>query len=329
MPFRHRDSVLLAAAALLVATCGGQPGSERAAEGTAGVRSPAELVEPAHPDEPRTSLWRLTSGDDPRKIAYLLGSIHVARADFYPLDPAIEEAFDASDALVLELDPAAIDAQKTKLATAQRALLPAGETLKDRVSATTWDALLAWLAARRLPLGSVSNFEPWFAALAMNDVNSRELGFDAALGIDRHFSERAGNAKPVEQLETVALQLDVFDGLSGELQEWVLVDALDDLGPEERARMERMVEAWKTGDAATLHALIREPFAADQRTAPIYDALFTRRNAAMADGVDALLEKWNRLFVVVGAGHLVGDDGVVALLERRGYSAEQVPARGR
>ena len=90
-----------------------------------------------------------------------------------------------------------------------------------------------------------------------------------------------------------------------------------------------MLEAWKAGDGGAMHDLFRASLAEEPRAAPLYEALVTRRNAAMADVIDALTETWDRLFVVVGAGHLVGDNGVVGLLKRRGYDAEQLPARGR
>jgi uncharacterized protein len=323
---RHLETLLLIAAALWVATCGAQPGSERSADERPSLR-PDPIA--GGPGQRMTFMWRATPPDDPRKIVYLFGSIHVARQEFYPLDPAVEEAFDASDALALEMDPTNLDPKKIQMAMIQRALLPEGETLKDRVSHDTWAALVAWLEARGLPLGAVSNYEPWFAALMVNQIQDAEIGLDPSLGVDRHFIDRAGSVKPIEALETLDTQLDVFDGLSRELQEWVLVDMLDDLSPEERAMMEKMIDAWKSGDGASLHELVYQSFTDDPRGAPLYDALFKQRNEAMADGVDALLETWNHLFVVVGAGHLVGDDGVVALLERRGYRAEQVPARGR
>jgi uncharacterized protein YbaP (TraB family) len=274
-------------------------------------------------------LWRVTSQDDPRKIVYLLGSIHVARPDFYPLDPAIEEAFDASDALVVEADPADIESAKVRTDTIRRALLPAGETIKDRIGNETWIALVAALDERSVPLATVTNFEPWFAALLIEQILLKERGLDPALGVDRHFVERAGQIKPIEALETADSQIGIFDGLSPRLQELVLADALAGFGPEGQSELTRMVDAWKTGDGDAMLRLFRESLADDPQAAPLYDALVSRRNAAMADAVDAFVEAWDRLFVVVGAGHLVGGDGIVALLERRGYRAEQVPVRGR
>jgi uncharacterized protein YbaP (TraB family) len=321
-------AVPLAAAALCLATCGAPPSTERAAEQPA-IRRAAAADQAALPGQPMTFLWRIASPTGPRKIVYLFGSIHAATTDFYPLDPAIEEAFDASDALVLELGPGDLDPGVVKGAVVKRALLPAGVTIKDRLSPETWSALESWLGEREIPLAMVSNFEPWFAALSVIQIQTSEMGLDASLGIDRHFIDRAGAAKPIEALETLDEQLAVFDGLSPAFQEWVLADALDDLTPEGRAELERLVGAWKAGDAAAMHEVSRAPFTEDPRREPLYDAMFTRRNAAMAEAIDALTETWDRLFVVIGAGHLVGDDGVVALLERRGYSAEQIPARGR
>jgi uncharacterized protein YbaP (TraB family) len=323
------ESVLpLFGAALLLTTCGAQPGSERAAAEAASRRATAPVATPSDPARGMTFLWRLSQPDDPRKVVYLFGSIHVARPDFYPLDPAIEQAFAAADALVVEAAPGDLEPAKLQTETIRRALLPAGETLKDRISPETWAALDAALRQRNVPLATVTNFEPWFAALLIEQQFVKERGLDPALGVDRHFIERAGAQKPIEALETASGQIGILDGLGPRLQELVLADALAALGPEGQRELDRMLEAWRAGDGATMHSLFRESLAASPEAAPLYDALVTRRNAAMADAIDALIDDWNRLFVVIGAGHLAGDGGVVALLERRGWTAEQVPASG-
>jgi len=321
--------VFFAAAALLFATCGAQPGPERAVEESSDLRTAAIASEPAQPSQRMAFLWRVMPPDEPRKVVYLLGSIHVARPDFYPLDPAIEEAFDASDALVVEADPSDLDSDKVRSDTIRRALLPAGETLKDRIGAETWTALVVSLEERGVPLATVTNFEPWFAALLIEQMMLKDRGLDPALGVDRHFVERAGSAKPIEALETPESQIGIFDSLSPTLQELVLADAIAGFGQEGQREITRMLDAWNAGDGEAMHDLFRESFADNPQAAPLYDALISRRNATMADAVDALADKWDRLFVVVGAGHLAGDDGVVSLLERRGFRAEQVPARGR
>ena len=335
MAFGHRLGYLLLwvfllwVAVLCVATCGAQPGPERAVAETASRRDPVRALE-AVPAAPRlTFLWRATPRGGPHKVVHLLGSIHVASQDFYPLDPSIEEAFAASDALAVELDLTEIDPAKVQTSMVRRALLPAGETLKDRLEAATWERLCASLEERKVPLATVSNFEPWYAAMMLDRIQLKDSGLDPELGVDKYFLDRAGEVKPIESLETYDDQLDVFDRLAPDLQEWVLVEALDGLGPEGRDELDRMLAAWRAGDGAAMDGLIRESLSDEGRTAPLYDALISRRNAAMAEAIDALADRWDRLFVVVGAGHLVGDDGLVAILERRGYSVTQVAARRR
>jgi uncharacterized protein YbaP (TraB family) len=335
MAFGHRLGflflwvLLLWVAVLCVATCGAQPGPERAADETASRRDPVRVLEAARAAPRLSFLWRATPRGEPQKVVHLLGSIHLASPDFYPLDPSIEEAFDASDALAVELDLTEIDPAKVQTSMIRRALLPAGETLKDRLGAETWERLRASLAERNVPLATVTNFEPWFAAMMLDQIQLKDSGLDPALGVDMYFLDRAGTAKPIESLETYDGQLDVFDGLSPELQEWVLVEALDGLGPEGRDELDRMLAAWRAGDGEAMDGLIRESLSDQGRTAPLYEALISRRNAAMAEAIDALSDRWDRLFVVVGAGHLVGDDGLVALLEKRGYGVTQVAKKDR
>lgn len=151
-------------------------------------------------------------------------------------------------------------------------------------------------------------------------------GYVPEEGVDRFFQTRAqGGAKRVLGLETIESQFDVFDALPLALQ----VDALEGLLGQERhgsvPSPDALVEAWARGDVDRLEEILFADLGDDPQLDAFYEAMYFRRNRDMARRIAALLEGGPAdLFVVVGAGHLVGERGIPALLARRGFRVERV-----
>jgi hypothetical protein len=171
-----------------------------------------------------------------------------------------------------------------------------------------------------VPLMALQRLKPWMVALTLSVPLLREAGFDSKLGIDQHFFDKA-KAAGLERrgLETVAFQLDRFDGLSAALQEAMLLTVLNDLDTQV-ANVKDVARAWAAGDVA---AIEKELLAAFRESPEIYERLLVERNRNWVPAVEACLEKNERCFVVVGAAHLVGPDSLVAMLEKRGHRIEQ------
>jgi uncharacterized protein YbaP (TraB family) len=169
----------------------------------------------------------------------------------------------------------------------------------------------------------LKNFRPWFVAISLTMAELNRLGFDAELGIDEHFRRQAGSTKRLSSIESVDSQVALFTSLSSETQEDNLEQALDEidaLGPE----MAKAIELWKRGDAAGLEKLLIDPMRSQYPD--LFHRLFVERNVKMADAVETLLAEPGSHFVIVGGGHLVGDQGVIDLLTRRGHDVVQLAA---
>lgn len=268
-------------------------------------------------------LWKATSDTN---TVYLLGSIHVARDDFYPLPEEIERAFEESKVLAVEVDVKNADA----VAAVQQAMLTKGVhldggTLADDVSPDTLKRFREHYRAKNLPGQQLEVLRPWAAALTLAIMELQAIGFKADLGIDVHFLTKAHDAsKPVVELESAAAQIDLLSGFGKELEEKFLVQTLagmDDLGKT----MDKAAEAWKSGDVKTLQAeLLDKPLREAPETKPVYEKLFDERNVKMAEKVEGFLKGGEQHFVVVGAGHLIGKQGMVDLLKKKGFKVEQV-----
>jgi uncharacterized protein len=297
---------------------GCQPrGSEAAGNGVASpVVAPASAPAP-QPAQP-VFLWRAQLGPS---TVHFLGSVHVARADLYPLDPRIEGAFAASDTLVLELELDAATQQQAAERMLELGQLPAGKRLQDVLQPATWQLLQEAERRHGLNLFGLRGFRPWVVALALTTQALEKAGFSADQGIDEHFRRAAGERLPIEALETVDEQLSLFTDLSPEASENLLrqtIEEIDQYGEQ----LDASFRLWQSGDAAQLDVLLLAPMRTEYPV--LFAKLFSERNRRMLERLQRLVAKPGRYFVVVGAGHLVGAGGIVDLLRGQGIVAQQL-----
>jgi uncharacterized protein len=258
----------------------------------------------------------------PTATVYLLGSVHVGKEDLFPMDDAIEEAFAASETLVLELDLS----EKARLETTGKALAeslyPPGQSLEQVLDAETRALLEQRLAERNLPLQAMNRMRPWVVAVALTLMGLERAGYAAEGGIDLHFARRAEGKKPIVGLETASEQLAIFTGMAEEDQVLLLRHTLETLD-EGPALLDQAMAAWRASDEAGLIDTLLKPMRDDPRYAKLYDAVFVRRNVRMTRALEKLLQGRGTYFVVVGSGHVVGPEGIVARLRAAGHDVVQ------
>jgi len=271
----------------------------------------------------RAFFWRVTPSGDVAtpSTVYLMGSIHFADKNFYPLRPVIEQAFKSADALVVELDINRADQQSYSQLLTQRGIYKDGGTIKGALSEETWRQLRQRLRQLDVPYDAVKNYKPGVLVLTLSAVQVMKLGFDPELGIDAYFLSKAGQKKIIE-LESLAQQLDLFlDIPNGEL---LLKESLYSLD-EADVLMAEMVRYWKSGDEVEMNKLLFEDALNDYPAfSEIYDRLFYDRNGGMTVRIKKMLAQPGRYFVVVGSGHLIGDRGIVNALRESGYDVERL-----
>jgi hypothetical protein len=154
----------------------------------------------------------------------------------------------------------------------------------------------------------------------MAAMKLQKLGFDPKLGIDRYFAERAIQSnKPMSGLETAEFQLDLFDQFSAKEQELLLRQSMNEMDHLER-NVTEMVRAWKSGDVGSLE---RHLLAGMRDYPEIHRKVIDDRNRRWLPQIEGLLSRGENALIVVGAAHLVGNNGVIQLLKDRGYRVEQ------
>jgi uncharacterized protein YbaP (TraB family) len=266
-----------------------------------------------------TFAWKATSSQG--RTIYLVGSLHLLTKDYYPLHPALEAAFTGSDLLVEEVDLAQMLAPDAQVEMMTRGMLPLEASLEKSVSPATYELVATRVAGLGLPLEAFKRLKPWFLALMLLGLEWQAAGFDPNLGLDKHFYDRAQtDRKPVEGLETLEFQLSRFDQMTAAEQDRMLSQTLKELDTQ-KAAVTKLADAWKRGDAATIERIVLQDLKAEPR---LYQVLLVDRNRNWLPKIESLFARPGRTFVVVGAAHLVGPDGLLAMLRARGYGVEQM-----
>jgi len=255
---------------------------------------------------------------------FLVGSVHLAQSGALSVPPAMKAAFALSDELVVEVDVTAVDAEKLRQFIQEHGLLPEGQRLLQQLEPET--AKLLTETAERLgtPMEGWDRMRPWVVAMTLPALASRDASTAPGPGVDLLFLANARSTKPIVELETAETQLQVFAGLPEPVEERMLRDHLLHLG-ELRGALERLEAAWNAGDAEALEAEVFRQEREDPELRPLYEKLFYERNVRMAEKLGELLAQQRVYCVVVGAGHVVGPRGLVALLRKQGHRVRQLP----
>ena len=179
----------------------------------------------------------------------------------------------------------------------------------------------AKVAELGLPLAPLQLFKPWSLAMTLQGLEWQKAGLDPELGLDKHFYDRAKQTgMAVQGLETLDFQLQQFDGMPMALQERLLASTLKEMATTKDS-VGALARAWKEGDAATIEGLAVE----DLKTEPaMYQRLLVDHNRNWLPKIEALFSRPTPAFVIVGAAHLVGSDGLLAALRSRGYTVAQM-----
>jgi uncharacterized protein YbaP (TraB family) len=263
----------------------------------------------------RSVVWSVRGAHN---TVYLFGSIHVLRPGDVGLPRAAAEAYDDAEQLVMEIDmddPAVADPLAMAAEMQRHARLPAGQSLRS-VMGDDYAAVATKLREAGLELSLFDDFAPWFVGMLVLQLEIAKRGFDPAHGIEQQVTDRAiADRKPILGLETPAEQFAILAGLPLPEQKRFLLMTLEETDQTD-AMLERLLNAWRTGDTATLAQALSEEF---EDFPELYRPLTEDRNRAWVVQLVELLDDRDDYLVVVGALHLVGRNSVVDLLRQRGY----------
>ncbi len=266
-------------------------------------------------------LWKIALKGN---ALYLLGSTHVANETLYPLSGTIERAFESSDCLVVEADigsGGSIEGLLKMVGT--EGMLPENQSLADLVSTDLYRRLDSEMKSLGLSAAMVSTMRPWLAALTVTQFRMLRLGYRPDLGVDLYFLKKAKGQKPILELESVDFQVKMLSSFTMPLQVMFLEDSLEDVSAV-KENTSALFAFWKSGDAAGMEKLLFHNIARKPELKQLYVKMLDERNVTMAKKLEEYLRQGKRCFVVVGVGHLLGDNGLLKIMKRKGYVVSQL-----
>ncbi len=262
-------------------------------------------------------LWKVQS---PQNSIYLAGSIHVLQAHHYPLQRVFDDAFNESSRVIFEVDLDELSSPLAQMHMVKKGLYLNGKTLANVLSPESYAIAKGNLMTLGLDIKDFHRMKPWMTATAVMAMELQKLGFESAYGVDRHFFEKAqATGKAIQGLETVEFQLDLFAKLSPSMQEQFLLQTLEELKSLD-AQVSDMVKAWKKGNVQELEVLL----AGMDEYPELNQAIVINRNHDWLPHIEQALQEKDPVFIVVGALHLLGKEGLVSILKNKGYLVRQL-----
>ncbi len=275
----------------------------------------------AHVQASKPLLWKVSDADN---HVYLLGSFHALKASDYPVAPAVDAAFDDAEKLAFEISPEEMHSPELTQKMLAAGTLPEGQTLEQTVSEHNWRQLRKYAKQRGLSMHSFQRLEPWFVSLLIGLSEMTREGYDPGQGLDQALMARAEQAgKPSVGLETADSQIAALDSMNPSEQEQSLAESLEQ-AEHFKQQVSQLHAQWRAGDDKALLESMVNQF---QREYPaLYQRINVARNQAWLPKIQQMLdgETHRDTLVVVGSLHLLGEDGLVAQLKKKGYTVERL-----
>lgn len=267
-------------------------------------------------------LWEVQAG---QSRIYLFGTIHVGKADFYPLPAAVESAFRDSDILALEVDP---ENQQEAMTAVMSAMYAPPDNIENHLPPELVKSVASVSAGYGLPFEQLRQMKPYLLMFTLTQVEYGKLGFSPELGLESHLAQRARtDGKRLVALESMTQQMQMLEQLSPELQEAMLQITVDEISKGKVAPLvSDMIDAWRSGNVKALDTVLsaEERELPDALAAQFHQRFISERNRTMAQQVEHMLKGGKRVFVAVGAMHMVGEDGIPATLAAKGYKVKML-----
>ena len=252
---------------------------------------------------------------------FIGGTMHILSPSDYPLPVSFEVAYSQSDKLMFETDISALSDPQTQITMVQKLVYQDGSTIQDYISESTWQRLQQFCADRGLPISSIATFKPGMLTIVMTLFELQRLGM-VAEGVDQFYQNKAiADGKPYGQFETVDEQLSFLERMGeGDVDRFVQYN-LEEIN-QIAAQMADIKNSWRQGNLQTLYQ-----FGIDKLKTQfplVFQFLLVDRNNAWMPKIITMFDSNEVEFVLVGALHLAGPEGLISQLQNRGYTVTKL-----
>ncbi|MDF2177114.1 TraB/GumN family protein [Aliiglaciecola sp. CAU 1673] len=261
-----------------------------------------------------STLWRISKDGHELLIG---GTIHLLSDAQYPLPEEFEKAYQQASRVVFETDMVAFKSPDFMQVMLSHLLYQDEGKLAARLHPDTLVRLTQSLKSKSLSPAQWLQFKPAMVSMQLTQIELKRLGFNAP-GVDQHYFERATkDGKPSLALESPEQQVAYLASMGEGMEDKFILYTLDEIdGLAEEMRV--MLQAWQTGDLNVLQSRYLVPMKSQYPA--VYERLIMQRNHLWVPQIESMLQEPSTELVLVGALHLVGEDGLLAALKSRGYS---------
>ena len=268
----------------------------------------------AAPCQAESSVWRVEKGGH---RMYLGGTVHMLKPEEFPLPAEFATAYNDSQELVFEADIGTLSDPDTQAKLLQSALAQPGRQLKELLSESTYRQFAEAVTQRGLDIGVIGQFKAGMAMTSLQAVELMRLGYSPE-GVDSYFYQKAGREqKPRRYLESLEGQFAYLNAMGEGQEELFVQQSLAEL-KEMAEQINHIIKAWRSGDS---RALEQWAIGDMQRDYPkLYQSLLVSRNQQWMPKLEKMANSPQVEFVLVGVAHMVGKQGLLNMLQQRGYT---------
>lgn len=264
-----------------------------------------------------SSVWKIS--DDQNHTLYLGGTFHLLRSTDFPLPPEFDVAYQHADYVVFETDLSLTHSAAFQQMMAQKMLLPPTQTLSNKLSPKIYQTLKNYVESQGYPMGVFERMQPWAVSLTLSQLKLSTIGVNQE-GVDGYYLQCSiRDKRPQRFLESIEEQLHILSLIGEEEEDAVILQTIKEMR-ELPMMISWMVQEWREGKTERLeHELVDEM---RQESPKMYRTVLKQRNDAWMPKLILMLHEKKRGFVLVGAMHLLGSDGLLEQFRKRGYKIE-------
>lgn len=339
---KRKLAVLCAAVitSVILGSCGGE--KDDSSSKKADVSVPETVTLSTQKDEPdeltdldttgesdiTPAIWTV-KGENGTEVT-LTGSMHALKKSDYPMPNEIRSAYEKADVLAVEAD-----LTQSGSITFQSAMLAAmyyddtDDKLSNHISDNGYKALEKYLDLYSLDISSYSNMRPWAVYTVVENLSLAKSDLSGDMGLDKYLLLKAhSDDKEIYEVEGLEFQFDLFAELSDDVYSMLFESRENRTVENDLSELEELHQAWASGDLDYIEKASNEEIETDDKYAAAIEEyqskIYTNRNKVMTESVENFLKGDKNVLFVVGAAHYAGDDGIISMLEKDGYTVERV-----
>lgn len=265
---------------------------------------------------PQPPIWVVSDVDS--EIT-LYPTLHILPKDVIWKSDELTHRLAEAEEVWFEIMPGSVTDTSLQLTMMRLGMAP-GTSLAAQLTEDEVASLKIAIEPMGMPFSAVDTMRPWLVSTLVSVTGLKNKGFDPNAGVEKQLQPMV-DGKTIRALETAEEQMEMLASIPEETQMIMLRETLSDMD-ESVDELRELANDWAIGDVDDLEVELIDEMKAKMPAA--YDIIFTKRNERWADQIEIEMNGSGTDFIAVGAGHLVGDDGLPAMLIARGYTVKRL-----